>query len=105
MPGESSLSSRMASRETPRRPQWISMKRRHRRLGDAAAEAVAHDEIKAAPELFDEGIELAEIVGIVAVAHDDVAASRRLDAAEQRGPVAAALHRRDTRPARPGDCL
>ena len=100
----------MASRSKPRRPQWksprraavedppgggqhgvaeVAMQRRHGAGGDAAPEPVAHDELPALAQLLDESVEPAEIVAVVAVAHDDVAAPRGLDAADQRRAVAA----------------
>jgi hypothetical protein len=52
-----------------------------------------------------EKVEVGEVVGIVAVAHDDVAPARRFDAGDQRGAIAAVLHVNDARVARAGDLL
>ena len=65
------------------------MKRRHGAGRDAAGEPVAHDQVVAVAELGDEVFQLGEIVAVVAVAHDHVAAARGLDAAAQRCAVSA----------------
>ena len=110
MPVVRRLRPRMASRSKPRRPQWksrigvleeepaeeaqhriaeIAVERRHGAGRDAAREAVAHHELVAGAQRCDEGIEIGEVVAVVGVAHDDVAAARRVDAAGERRAVAA----------------
>ena len=68
----------------------IAVKRRHGRLRDPAAKTVSHHDVVAFAKLFDEAVEIGEVVGIVAVAHDDVAAARSADAGDKRRAVAAA---------------
>src|SRR5437667_412252 len=58
----------------------------------AAGEAVAHDQVGAAAELVDKGPKRREVVAVVSIAHDDVAAARRGDAALQCAPVTALAH-------------
>src|SRR5690606_36577601 len=60
----------------------------HGARGDAAGEAVAHDEGIAGAEPFDEGAEILEVVAVVRIAHDDIAAAGRFDAAHERGAIA-----------------
>ena len=64
------------SDEREHRIAEIAVQRRHRRFRDPAAKAVSHHDVKALAELFDEPVEVGEVVGIVAVAHDDVATAR-----------------------------
>ena len=75
------------------RVSQVAMQRRHGARLDAALEPVAHHQIVAFAQFFDEGIERAEIVAVVGVGHDDVAASRRGDAAEQSAAIALARDR------------
>src|SRR5262249_11789446 len=63
----------------------------HRARTDAARKAVAHYQVIADVELLDERLQAAEVVGIVGVAHDDVLAAGRRDAALQGGAVALPL--------------
>ena len=51
----------------------------------------------------DEGIEMGEVVAVVGVAHDDVAAARRLDAGRERRAIAARGHVDDARAGGGGD--
>src|SRR6185436_14429807 len=67
----------------------VSMQRRHGVWADAALEAVAHHERIAAAQLLHEPVEPAEIVAVVGVAHDDVAAAGGGDAGAERRAVAA----------------
>ncbi len=62
---------------------------RHRARSDAALEAVSHHQVKPFAQLIDEGIEILEVIAVVGVAHDAIAALRRGDRAVQRRPVAA----------------
>src|SRR5579859_40838 len=58
----------------------ISVQRRHGAGLDPAAKAIAHDEVIAAAEFIDKIRDLAEIVAVVGVAHDDVFTARSGDA-------------------------
>ena len=110
----------------PRRPQWkspafdaeeqpaekaqhriaeIAVQRRHGAGLDAAREAIAHDQFGAVAQPRHEGVERGEIIAVVGVAHDDVAAAGRGDAAEQRRAVALCGDRHDARAERVGDLL
>src|SRR5690349_13726104 len=73
----------------------VSMQQRHGAGGDAPEEAVAHDELVALAQLGDEGIEMLEVVALVAVAHNDVSAVRFPDSADQRRAVSALRNGRD----------
>ena len=75
----------------------------HRLISNAALEAVAHDEVRALAKLRDEAVELCEVIGVVAVTHDHIAAARRGDAGAERGAVAARRDLDDARPERPRD--
>jgi hypothetical protein len=68
----------------------------HRSRRDPAEKAVAHHEIHADTQLLDERIEPAEVVAVVSVAHDDVAAASVLRAVIQSGPVATLGHMNDS---------
>ena len=106
-----------AARENPRNPQWKSRTGTleeqaadagehrvadvlvlpgHRSRRDPAEKAVAHHEIHADAQLLDERIEPAEVVAVVSVAHDDVAAASVLRAVIQSGPVATLGHMNDS---------
>ena len=79
--------------EAQHRIAQIAMQRRHGARTDAALEAVAHDQRIARAQLLQETLETAEVVAVVGVAHDDVAAARRGDAGDERRAVAALLDR------------
>ena len=85
--------------EAQHRVAEIAVQRRHGAGLDAAGEAIAHHQLGAVAQPRHERVERGEIVGVVGVAHDDEAAARRGDAAEQR--CAVALARRPARRARP----
>lgn len=55
-------------------------------------EAVAHHELAARAQCFDEALQVREVVAVVGVAHDDVAAAGGRDARHQRRAVAALVH-------------
>ena len=59
----------------------IAVKRRHCARLDAARKAVAHDQLGAILQLVDEVVELAPVVGIVGIGHDQIFAARRPAAA------------------------
>ena len=65
----------------------VAMQRRHGAGRDAALETIAHHQLVAAPKRLDEGVERAEIVAVVGVAHDHEAAAGGRDAAHQRASV------------------
>ena len=72
----------------------ISVQWRHRPRRDAAEKPVAHDELIAGTQLLDETFQTAEIVAVVGIAHDHVAAARGTDAAEEGTAVALLGNRR-----------
>src|SRR5207249_2204573 len=81
----------------------VAVHPRHGAGLDAAFEAVAHDQLIALPEAVDKRIELAEIIGIVGVAHDDIATLGGGDAGLQGAAVTPAFHRHHACPMFEGD--
>jgi hypothetical protein len=73
----------------------VAMQERHGAGRDAAGEAIAHDEVAAAPQLRQERIEAGEIIAVVGVADDDEPPACRRDAGAERGAIAALRHRDD----------
>src|SRR6266851_4216767 len=69
----------------------------HRPWLDASREAVADNKVITSAKAFDERPDLAEVVAVVGVAHDDEFAIRRLDAADERRAVALTRHIDDAR--------
>src|SRR5262249_34684332 len=67
----------------------VPVQPRHRAALDAAAEAVADDEVVAAAKLGDERLEMPEVVGAVGVSHDPEAPARGRDAPGERASVSA----------------
>ena len=65
----------------------IFVQRRHGVGLDAAFETIAHHELVAVAQFLEKGTEVREIVTVVGVAHDDVLAAGRLDAALKRAAV------------------
>src|SRR5207302_1875560 len=61
---------------------------RHRPAADPSREAVAHHQLVTLPELLDEGPQVAEIIALVRVAHDDVLAAGGERAVVEGGAVA-----------------
>jgi hypothetical protein len=99
-----------AAEEQPADPgeHWIpeiAVKGWHSAGFDAAPEPVAHYQVMALPELFQEGHEVAEVVTIVGIAHDDVFATGRINAAQQSAAVAFLLDLDDARTEASGDFL
>ncbi len=88
-----------------RRIAQIAVQRRHCPRRDTAPEAVSHHKLKAATQSFDKCVKPAEIVTIVAVAHNHVAPACGEDASEQRAAIAALGDRHDTNAIRCGDRL
>ena len=82
-----------------------AVKKRHGARLDPALEARAHDEVVPFLEPGHEGGDLAEVVGVVCVAHDDVTPPRRGDSAEERGTVAPLGDGDDPRAGALGDLL
>ena len=78
----------------------IAVQERHGARRDAAGEAVAHHEVGAVAQPRQKQLEAGEVVAVVGVAHDDVAAARRRDPGPQRRPVAALGDGDDARAAR-----
>src|SRR5215472_10200759 len=70
----------------------VAMQRRHSTTLDAALETVTHDQVRAGAQSMEEGQQACEIVAIVSVAHDHVAAARGQDAAHQGASVPAFGH-------------
>ena len=64
------------------------MERRHRARLDAAGEAVAHDQLGAIFQRIDEGVELAPVVAVVGVGHDQIFAARRAGRGADRRAIA-----------------
>src|SRR4030095_13107574 len=77
----------------------VTVQERHCARLNSALEAIAHDQIEARSELFHEWFEVAEIVAVIRVPHDDVFASGRLYPAEERAAIAFLRHFDD-----PGAC-
>ena len=67
----------------------IAVQRRHCARQDPAAKAVAHDQLITGAQLLDKSVKAAEIIAVVAVAHDHVFAMRRANAAEQSAAISA----------------
>src|SRR5258708_32092476 len=66
----------------------ISVQRRHGAGLDAAAKAIAHNEVVAPAQFVDEIGNLAEIVAVIGVSHDDIFTAGGADARLQRCAVA-----------------
>ena len=79
------------------------MQERHGAWPNATAETVADDDIRAAPKLQDEPHQVAEIVGVVGVTHDQVPAACGVASARQSGAVSTLIHSNDSRAERFGD--
>src|SRR5262249_30815162 len=82
-----------------------AVERRHGAGSDAAPEAVAHHERVALAQAREEGAEVGEVVAVVGVAEDHVAAPRGADAAMERAAVAALGHLHHARAQPLGDVL
>ena len=67
----------------------VAMEGRHGARGDAAEEAVAHDQLVALLQGRMEGIDGIEGVAVVGIGHDDEASAGGVDACPQGGTVAA----------------
>jgi len=65
---------------------------------DAALETVADDQVVTGAEAVDEGVNAAEVIGVVGVAHDDEAALGGGDTGADSGTVAARLGNDDAGP-------
>ena len=70
----------------------VTVKRWHGSGLDGAGEAVAHDEVVAFVEFWEEAGEVFEVVAGVGVGHEDVFAAGGLDAGDEGGSVAADGH-------------
>ena len=80
--------------------QW-----RHCLGRDAPFEAVAHHQLVAFAQGGDKIVQSAEVVTVITVAHDDVAATGLLDATLQRGAVATGGDRHHAGPQTFGELL
>ncbi len=78
--------------EAQHRVAQVAVQGRHGPGGDAAAEAVAHDELGPLAQGRQEGLQGAEVVAVVGVAHDHVAPARCGDACDQGCAIAARAH-------------
>ena len=76
-----------AADETQHRVAEVPVQRRHRSRRDPAGEPVAHHQVGTLAQLLDERHQVGEVVAVVGVAHDDVLAVGRDDAAHQRVAV------------------
>ena len=81
-----------AAERAEHRVAEIAVQRRHRSAMDHPGEAVAHDKLGAVAKAVEEQVQLAEIIAVVAVAHDDITAPRRTDAGAQGAAVAFLRH-------------
>ena len=76
-------------KKAQRRISKVSVQKRHCLWGDSALESVSHHQISAAAQLIKVFIEAREIIAVVGIAHDDVAAASGLNPAKE-GPAIAA---------------
>ncbi len=76
---------------------------RHRAVGDAPGEPVAHHEVVARSQPVDERFDRLEVVRGIRVAHDHEPSARRRDAAEEGRAVSLLRHRNDPRAQALGD--
>lgn len=79
--------------------------KRHGAGLDAAQEAVAHHQRVSLPQLGHKGIEIFEIITVIAIGHDDEAAARGANAGDQRRAIAALGHGEHARAQALGDLL
>ena len=63
------------------------MQRRHGARLDAAAIAIAHDELITGAQLSDKGVQPAEVIAVIAVAHNHEFATCRANAAKQSAAI------------------
>src|SRR5580700_8730656 len=76
----------------------VTMQRRHRSRFNAAFESISHDQSVAFAQPGDKCVQVAEIVTVVRVAHDDEAPMRGPNSAQQRSTIAFAVNRHDASP-------
>src|SRR6185436_2935918 len=81
-----------AADEAQHRVAEVAVQKGHGPFADLAAKAVAHDQRIAFAQPGHEAVEAREVIAVVGVAHDDVAAARRGDPSGQRRAVAAPGH-------------
>lgn len=81
----------------------VSVERRHGARLDPAGKPVAHDQIGPVLERVDKVIELAPVIGIIGIGHDEVLAARRRGGGADRGAIALDRLVDDTRAQRLGD--
>ena len=75
------------AKETERRISEISMDKWHRPGSNSALEPISHHEVGAAAQLIKVLVEAREIIAIVGVAHDDIAAASSFNSPEQRRAI------------------
>lgn len=76
----------------------VAMEKRHGTPGDAAAKAVAHDQLPPLAKPLDELVEIGEIVGVVGVGHDHEDPARRGDTGGESAAVSPLGDRDNPRP-------
>ncbi len=79
------------------------MQLRHRALGDATAEPVAHDQVVPFPYLAHEGRNRGPVIRVIGVRHDDDVTRRFADTPEERGAVTLARLEHHSRAEPPRD--
>ena len=75
----------------------------HRPRINSALESISHHEVGAVPQLIEVFVEAREIIAVVGVAHDDVAAASRFNPPEQRRAITASGDAHDPRAVAAGD--
>ncbi len=86
--------------EAQHRIAEIAIEERHRPGRDAAGKAITHDQRHTATQLRNETVEIAEIVTVIGIAHDDIAATRGGDAGLKGRAIAAPFGGDHPRPGR-----
>src|SRR5687768_2298487 len=81
-----------ASDEAEHRIAEVAVQRGHRPPPDAALEPVAHHQQVALAQLVHERVEVAEVVAVIGIAHDDEPAACHRDAGSERRTVTALGH-------------
>src|SRR5689334_16070344 len=79
------------------------MKGGHRAIFDAAPKAISHHQFCAVPKLFDEAWNVAEVIAIVGIAHDNEPAACSGNSTHQSAAIASFTDGNDPRPEIFGD--
>src|SRR5215470_7270701 len=88
-----------SARPGQNRVAQVTMQKRHCARLYSPLEAIAHDQIEPCSELFYEWLDVAEVVTVIRVTHDDVLAVSRSYPVEDRAAIAFFRHFDD-----PGAC-